>query len=158
MEQHSPVSGTPNKGGRPRKLNPDEATLKQLRGLGQIQATVREGAAFFGVALQTFEDFLDLPGVREAFEQGKGKGKISLRRQQFQLAEKNAAMAIWLGKQYLEQHDRHEFTGKDGGPIQYADLSAVSDDDLRRLNEVLRGTLLASGSGAGATDQGRAGA
>lgn len=32
-------------------------------------------------------------------------GKISLRRMQFNLAEKNPAMAIWLGKQYLGQKD-----------------------------------------------------
>lgn len=34
-----------------------------------------------------------------------GMGKISLRRAQFRLAEKNANMAIWLGKQYLRQTD-----------------------------------------------------
>lgn len=151
------VSNTPNKGGRPKLLNANEVTLKQLRGLGQIQATVREGAAFFGVSLVTFEKFLDEPGVREAFEEGKGNGRISLRRKQFQLAEKNAAMAIWLGKQYLEQRDRHEVTGKDGGPIQHVDLSAVTEDDLRKLDTILGGALLAAGSGEGAADQDSAG-
>ena len=34
--------------------------------------------------------------------------KISLRRFQLQLAEKNVAMAIWLGKQYLDQKDKTE--------------------------------------------------
>jgi hypothetical protein len=32
-------------------------------------------------------------------------GKSSLRRAQWNLAEKNASMAIWLGKQYLGQRD-----------------------------------------------------
>lgn len=32
-------------------------------------------------------------------------GKMSLRRMQFKLAERNATMAIWLGKQYLGQRD-----------------------------------------------------
>jgi hypothetical protein len=32
-------------------------------------------------------------------------GKMSLRRAQFKLAQKNAAMAIFLGKQYLGQRD-----------------------------------------------------
>ena len=32
-------------------------------------------------------------------------GKISLRRQQFRQSETNVAMSIWLGKQYLEQHE-----------------------------------------------------
>lgn len=30
-------------------------------------------------------------------------GRSSLRRQQFKIAERNAIMSIWLGKQYLEQ-------------------------------------------------------
>lgn len=35
-------------------------------------------------------------------------GKSSLRRAQWKLAEKNASMAIWLGKQYLGQRDEPE--------------------------------------------------
>lgn len=31
--------------------------------------------------------------------------KIKLRQNQLNLSEKSAAMAIWLGKQYLGQHD-----------------------------------------------------
>ena len=45
-------------------------------------------------------------------QKGKGKkrekGKISLRRAQFRLAEKSAAMAIFLGKNYLGQRDAVE--------------------------------------------------
>lgn len=41
----------------------------------------------------------------EVFAQKRGAGKISLRRSQWQLAAKNASMAIWLGKQYLGQRD-----------------------------------------------------
>ena len=47
----------------------------------------------------------------EVFDIKRGAGKISLRRNQFRLSEKNAAMAIFLGKQYLGQRD----TEKDGG-------------------------------------------
>lgn len=32
--------------------------------------------------------------------------KIQVRRNQLKLSEKNAAMAIWLGKQYLDQRDK----------------------------------------------------
>lgn len=103
------VSETPNKGGRPRKLNPDEATLRQLAGLAQIQATVREASCFFGVSPVTFEAFLKNPEVRAVWDNGQGTGRASLRRRQFQLAETNAAMAIWLGKQYLGQYDRAAF-------------------------------------------------
>lgn len=127
----APVSETPNKGGRPRKLIADEATLKQVAGLGRLQATVRECAAFFKVSPVTFEAFLKQPGVREALEGGQGDGMLSLRRHQLRLAEKNAAMAIWLGKQLLGQKDTHrlEHSGRDGGaiPIEVRDLS---DEEL----------------------------
>lgn len=141
------VSETPvSKGGRPRKLITDAATLKQVAGLGRLQATVRECAAFFSVSPVTFEAFLKEPDVVEAFESGKGQGLLSVRRSQFRLAEKNAAMAIFLGKNYLGQTDKqdHQHTGPNGGPIQTVDLTQVSDDDLRRLDAVLGGALAAT--------------
>lgn len=39
--------------------------------------------------------------------------KIKLRRNQLKLSEKSAAMAIWLGKQYLGQKDSFEFEDKE---------------------------------------------
>lgn len=44
----------------------------------------------------------------EAFAQKRTKGLVSLRRLQFQLAKSNPAMAIFLGKNYLDQKDRKE--------------------------------------------------
>ena len=44
----------------------------------------------------------------EVFKEKRGLGKISLRRNQWRLAEKSATMAIWLGKQYLGQRDQVE--------------------------------------------------
>ena len=142
-----------NVGGRPPKLQADEATMKQIGGLGRIQATTRECAAWFGVVENTFLKFLnDNPEARQAFDDGKQVGLTSLRRTQFRLAEKNAAMAIFLGKNYLGQTDKHDLqhTGKDGGPIQYVDLTTVSDDDLKRLEHVL-GALAHPGSGGSLT-------
>mgnify|MGYP003434975434 CR=1 FL=1 len=96
--------------GRPKgttKIQPTDATMSSLRGLGQIQCTTKEGAAFFAVSEPTFLKFLDdNPEAREAFEEGKGKGRISLRRHQWRMAENNATMAIWLGKNHLEQTDK----------------------------------------------------
>jgi hypothetical protein len=145
MEEERPI----NRGGRPPKLNPDDATLKQLGGLGRIQATTKECAAWFSVTEPTFLKFLtDNPQARDIYEDGKGQGLTSLRRTQFRLAEKNAAMAIFLGKNYLGQTDKqeHQHTGAGGGPIQTVDLTGVSDDDLRRLNEVL-GVVTDAGAG-----------
>ena len=44
----------------------------------------------------------------EVFAEKRQKGRASLRRLQFRLAEKSATMAIWLGKQYLGQKDQVE--------------------------------------------------
>ena len=44
----------------------------------------------------------------EVFKEKRGLGKVSLRRNQWRLAEKSATMAIWLGKQYLGQKDQVE--------------------------------------------------
>lgn len=41
----------------------------------------------------------------EVFQEKSAKGKASLRRRQFELAQKSAAMAIFLGKNYLGQSD-----------------------------------------------------
>ena len=49
----------------------------------------------------------------DIFKVKKGKGKISLRRMQWKLAENNVAMAIFLGKQYLNQTDRKEIEFSD---------------------------------------------
>lgn len=119
-EPDTEVSLAPNKGGRPRKLTPDEKTLGAIRGLGQIQATTKECSAFFNVTEPTFLKFkADYPEIAEALEDGKGQGRISLRRTQMKLAEKNAAMAIFLGKNLLGQSDRQEITGANGGPISH---------------------------------------
>lgn len=47
------------------------------------------------------------------FRQKRSRGKISLRRSQFRLAEKSASMAIFLGKNYLDQTDSHEYEDND---------------------------------------------
>ena len=41
----------------------------------------------------------------EVFEEKRARGKVSLRRTQWKLAEKSPAMAIFLGKNYLGQRD-----------------------------------------------------
>lgn len=53
----------------------------------------------------------------EVFAIKRQKGRASLRRAQFRLAEKNAAMAIFLGKQYLGQRDVPEEDSRKGDPL-----------------------------------------
>ena len=60
----------------------------------------------------------------ETFKKKCVAGKISLRRAQFRLAEKSAAMAIFLGKNYLGQTDH----------VEVEDNTA-----LAKLDELLKG-------------------
>lgn len=95
--------------GRPQAITPDKRTLATVRGLGRIQATTRECAAVLGVSHQTFIATMQRhPEIAEVLEQGKELGKTSLRRKQWHLAEQNAGMAIFLGKNYLDQTDRQD--------------------------------------------------
>ena len=53
----------------------------------------------------------------DAYKRFTASGLMSLRRTQFRLAEKSAGMAIWLGKQYLNQVDRQEIDHNNVEPI-----------------------------------------
>lgn len=101
-----------NKGGRPRSLEADTATLKIIQGLGQIQATSKECAAVLGVSEPTWIAFKKSnPEVEGALHMGQGEGLASLRRRQFKAAnDGNPSMMIWLGKQYLGQTDKQDIT------------------------------------------------
>ena len=90
---------------RPRK----EIDQKQFENLCGLQCTLEEICGWFDVCTDTLETWCKRTynrGFSEVFAQKRGAGKISLRRSQWRLAEKNANMAIWLGKQYLGQKDQ----------------------------------------------------
>ena len=89
---------------RPKK----QIDIKQFENLCGLQCTKKEICTFFDTTDKTLESWCRRTykkGFSEVFAEKRGKGKIALRRSQFRLAEKNANMAIWLGKQYLEQTD-----------------------------------------------------
>ncbi len=97
-----PNTNEKNKGGRPLK-HIDQTEFEKLCAL---QCTKEEICGFFGVTDKTLENWCKRTygaGFSEVFKEKRGMGKISLRRNQFQLAKKSAAMAIFLGKQYLGQ-------------------------------------------------------
>ena len=90
--------------GRP-KIEIDKAKFEKLCG---IMCTLEELAGFFDCSEDTIERWVKRTynmTFAEAYKKLSYQGKISLRRSQFRLAEKNASMAIWLGKQYLGQKD-----------------------------------------------------
>jgi hypothetical protein len=99
---------------RPQK----EIDKNQFEKLCGLQCTQEEICGFFGITDKTLNTWCKRnynSSFSEVFRQKRGLGKISLRRSQWRLAEKNANMAIWLGKQYLSQTDTgaHEDIGND---------------------------------------------
>ena len=110
------------KGGRPRK----EIDLEQFKKLCGLQCTLAEIAGWFDCSEDTIENWCKRElqrGFSDAFKEYSARGKISLRRNQFRLAEKSASMAIFLGKNYLGQRDN----------IEIEDNAA-----LDKLDEILR--------------------
>ena len=117
--------------GRPMKrLNDVGADI--VRKLAAVMCTEEEIACVLDVTVEVLHNRLNNSTFLECYKKGKEEGKASLRRTQFELAKKNAAMAIWLGKQYLDQKDSVE-TESGGvrviveGKVQ--DLSEGAPDD-----------------------------
>ena len=90
--------------GRPRK----EIDNKIFENLCGLQCTLEEIAGAFDCSPDTIERWCKREygeTFAETYKKHSAKGKMSLRRIQFRLAEKSAAMAIFLGKNYLGQKD-----------------------------------------------------
>ena len=88
---------------RPKKYDIDTKQLEQLASFG---CTNREIASFFGCS----EDLIK-KSYSSFLTKGRDKGKIRLRKLQWNAAEKGSTpMLIWLGKQLLDQTDKQEVT------------------------------------------------
>lgn len=112
---------------RPRK----EIDKKEFESLLFIQCTLAEVTAFFdsklnGCSEDTIERWCKRTygkSFADVFREKRDVGKISLRRMQWRLAEKSAAVAIFLGKNYLGQTDA---------------VQVDNDEALNKLDEVLK--------------------
>lgn len=94
--------------GRPIK----EIDSTEFEKLCALQCTEVEIAGWFSVSVDTIERWCKREykmTFAEIYRQKRQKGAISLRRLQWQSAEKgNVVMQIFLGKQYLGQSDKME--------------------------------------------------
>jgi len=99
--------------GRPRK----EINKTEFEKLCFLQCTEREFCSWFDVSDETLNKWCkenyDGRTFLDVFKEKRENGIISLRRTQFQLAEKSPAMAIFLGKNLLGQTDKVEQTVND---------------------------------------------
>lgn len=105
------------KTGRPKKQI-DKDIFESLCG---ILCTEEEIANAFNCSIDTINRWCKKTykeTFAEAYKKFSVDGKISLRRAQFNLAQKSAAMAIFLGKNYLNQTDT---------PDEYVEIEDVSE-------------------------------
>ena len=121
------------------KVKIDLAELEKLCGL---QCTDAEIAAFFGVSTRTIVRRRRVQKFNESMENARAKGRVSVRRALFKLANAgNVAAAIFLSKNLLGYRDvvNTEHTGLAGGPIQLdskPDLSQLSHEELKQLRTI----------------------
>lgn len=97
------------------KQKQDNISKILFENLCSIQCTKEEICSVLDVSEKTLNSWCnDKYGKNFSlvFNEKRLLGKSSLRRMQWKLAEKNNAMAIWLGKQYLGQTDKIENTNK----------------------------------------------
>jgi hypothetical protein len=93
--------------------------VEELKRLCRLNCTMEEIGAFFGCDKKTIERrYAEEEDFQQAIDQGRGLGKLSVRRKQMQIMDEHnsAAMAIWLGKQILGQRDNQDIT-TDNKPI-----------------------------------------
>lgn len=126
--------------GRPKK-EIDKIEFEKLCGL---QCTKAEICDWFSVTDKTLESWCKRTykkGFSEIFSEKRSKGKISLRRTQFKLAEKSPAMAIFLGKNYLGQSDKIQYENTDTANGQLADLINGLKDNVYTKTTPVDGTV-----------------
>lgn len=116
--------------GRPRK-EIDKDNFEKLCGL---QCTLDEISGFFNCSYDTIRRFCQRTygkNFETVYKEHSMVGKISLRRAQMKLAEKSAAMAIFLGKNMLGQKDQLEV--EDSRALDKLDeiLAGVKEDAVQ---------------------------
>lgn len=117
---------------RPR-IEIDKDSFEKLCGL---QCTKTEICGFFGITDKTLDTWCSRTyhrGFSDIFEEKRGSGKISLRRAQFRLAEHNAAMAIFLGKNYLGQSDNPQVVDNPDNAVDSDALTAALREEAAKL-------------------------
>ena len=109
--------------GRPKK----KIDKEQFEKLCVMQCTLNEIAGWFECSEDTIENWCKKEygeNFSDVLKRRASKGKISLRRSQFQAAEAgNVTMLIWLGKQYLEQKE----------PKQELAVTSNDDDSIKEM-------------------------
>lgn len=121
--------------GRPRSLDPDQATLdknlKTILGAAAMNCSMAETAALHDVGPETLaEFFLRYPEIRVRYDEAKLTGVASVKRNQFALSAKSPQMAIWLGEQILGQRDPYKIAEIDRKEREFAEHVRLENEKL----------------------------
>jgi hypothetical protein len=104
-----------------------EIKAEQFEYLCSIMCTEEEIAGVFRCSIDTINNWCksnyDMT-FSEIYKMFSASGKMSLRRYQFKMAERNPSMAIWLGKQYLGQTEKQEMS-----------VNYIEDDSTKAMTE-----------------------
>lgn len=127
------------KRGRPR-LDIDYQLVYQL---ATYQCTKTEIAAALKTTLNSIEnDPQRAKRFNELVERGHEEGKAKLRKNQARMSEKNPVMAIWCGKQYLNQSDNPQQATTLDGTVKVVFEDANKDKErLENMENALKNEL-----------------
>jgi hypothetical protein len=121
--------------GRPKKF----VDLELVEKLAHIQCTHSEIASALGISVDTLTRNAHFA---DTFKRGAEGGRKSLRRMQFESANKgNVVMQIWLGKQYLGQSDQGTLQVRHTAPFEEmtsAELREVLDEYAKQYPGLVR--------------------
>lgn len=125
--------------GRPR-LDIDYQLVYQL---ATYQCTKTEIAAALKTTVNSIEnDPQRKERFNELIERGHEDGKARLRKNQARMSEKNPVMAIWCGKQYLNQSDNPQQATTVDGTIKVVFEDANKDQErLENMEKALKDEL-----------------
>lgn len=100
--------------------------LAMLADLARYGSPPAEAAAVLGLTAPEFRAFLKTPEAAALWRKARAEGRALIRRAQFQLAEKNAQMAILLGRRHLGQKDPGNVSPERAAPSSGPPAPAVT--------------------------------
>lgn len=136
-----PVVRTKNSNGRGKlAITLTDQVRKSLMGCGQIHAAIPEVAAVLQINVDTLYAFWSRePEARRIYEEAKELGRVTFRRKQLALAERNGAVCIFMGKNILGQKDEPD--PPPPPPAQQINVQINMHDPRERIMGRLAGLL-----------------
>ena len=111
--------------------------LRVVEELSSLFCSQEDAAKVVGIATTTFKRRLARDGeLAEAWEKGRARAKTSLRMKQFKLASRSAAMAIFMGKNYLGQSSE-PLLPKERPEQPRIDYERLSADEMVQLRDLM---------------------